>query len=625
MILRLVWRSISRRPGRSALLLAGYALGVGVTVALLSIGSALLEQARDRELVGGGDLTVLPAGLDLETFKTGGVSSLYFTVEQAPFLYRQVLAGPRFDDRIAAAAPWIDDELIYVGRRQGGAMGPGSGRGAGEGTDPGDLTAVSAGGRVPGLSRALGVRAEVVAGRWEDGTSDRRWRSPGDSALYAGLDAFHLPPEGTGGKSAWAEWHYFNVLLPRDRGWLYLTYMVAGAVPDGRWGGRLLATLVEPVGAAAGGDARTRPGAPGADGGAAAGGAADRGGATGRGRPDGRDGGPHPAPGSGPAPPMRVRTYEAEVPARRVSFSLARPDLRIGDASVALDGAGVYRLSATIPPAGGEGGPELRIDLSVRAASRQHLPPLEISGGGFPSGYTAPLLDGRASGRVCVGGRCRDVEARRAYHDHNWGVWRAVTWDWGHAHLGARSVLYGGVRRDAELLRRPGAGGDAGADGPDLAATGGGRFLFLSDTLGFLGLFSVDSLVHRWPERAGPRASPRSIRLRAARPPDSIRLDVDVRHGRVTEAYAAGAGASGEEAGPGGAAEGRRRGIAPGDVRPPADTRTLPRAWFHQMEGAAALRGRLGGEQITGRGSGFFETWRVGVDWPRREREGGGR
>ena len=590
MILRLVWRSISRRPGRSALLLAGYALGVGVTVALLSIGSALLEQARDRELVGGGDLTVLPAGLDLETFKTGGVSSLYFTVEQAPFLYRQVLAGPRFEDRIAAAAPWIDDELIYLGRRQGGAEGSGSGHvaegetGSGEAAGPGGLTAASAGGRVPGLSRALGVRTEVVAGGWEDGASDRRWRSPGDSALYAGLDAFHLPPEGTAGDSAWAEWHYFNVLLPGDRGWLYLTYMVAGAVPDGRWGGRLLATLVEPDGAADGGDART-----------------------------------------GPAPPMRVRTYEAEVPARRVSFSLARPDLRIGDASVALDDAGVYRLTATIPAAGGEGGRDLRVDLSIRAVSRQHLPPLEVSGGGFPSGYTAPLLDGRASGRVCVGGRCRQVETARAYHDHNWGVWQAVTWDWGHAHLGARSVLYGGVRRDADLLRRPGAGSDAGPDGPGPGGGDGGRFLFLSDTLGFLGLLPVDSLVHRWPESAGPRTGPRSIRLRAARPPDSVRLDVDVRHGRATEAYAVGAGAAEEGAGPGGAAQARRREVAPRDGRPSDETHARARAWFHQMQGSATLRGHVGGEQISDRGSGFFETWRIGFDRPRREREGGGR
>ena len=62
MISSLVWASVRQRPGRSLLLLLGYALGVGVTVALLSIGDALVEQSRDRDLLGGGDLLVLPEG-----------------------------------------------------------------------------------------------------------------------------------------------------------------------------------------------------------------------------------------------------------------------------------------------------------------------------------------------------------------------------------------------------------------------------------------------------------------------------------------------------------------------------------------------------------------------------------
>ena len=111
MITRLAFRSAAQRPLRTALLLGGYGLGVGVTVALLSIATALLEQARDRELVGGGDLTVLPAGIDLETFRTGGVSSMYFTIEQAPFLYREVLRSARHEKGILSAAPWIDDAL----------------------------------------------------------------------------------------------------------------------------------------------------------------------------------------------------------------------------------------------------------------------------------------------------------------------------------------------------------------------------------------------------------------------------------------------------------------------------------------------------------------------------------
>ena len=226
MIARLVWASFLQRPGRSLLLLAGYALGVGVTIVLLSVGGALVEQARDRELVGGGDLIVLPTGIDLETLKTGGVGSMFFSIEQASLLYHQVLAGTRFEDRVAAAAPWIDDELLYLEVDSG-------------------LVPISAGATIPGLAERLDVAPALVAGEWADLEVDRRWRDPTDADLYRSLDALHLPSAAAAGDSTWAEWHYFNVLLP-DSGWLYLTYMIAGELPDGRWGGRMLATRVEP-------------------------------------------------------------------------------------------------------------------------------------------------------------------------------------------------------------------------------------------------------------------------------------------------------------------------------------------------------------------------------------------
>ena len=70
------------------------------------------------QLVGvrGGDLVVVPAGIDLETLKTGGVSSLYFTIDQARFLYREVLTGAREGHRVAAAAPWMMMRKASQGR-----------------------------------------------------------------------------------------------------------------------------------------------------------------------------------------------------------------------------------------------------------------------------------------------------------------------------------------------------------------------------------------------------------------------------------------------------------------------------------------------------------------------------
>jgi hypothetical protein len=62
----LALRNLTLRPWRSALLLGGFGLGVGVMIVLLAIGEAMLTQARDERLVGGGDVTILPEGIDVE-------------------------------------------------------------------------------------------------------------------------------------------------------------------------------------------------------------------------------------------------------------------------------------------------------------------------------------------------------------------------------------------------------------------------------------------------------------------------------------------------------------------------------------------------------------------------------
>lgn len=481
MIARLVWASFLQRPGRGVLLLGGYALGVGVTIVLLSVGGALVEQARDKELTGGGDLIVLPTGIDLETLKTGGVSSMFYTVEQASLLYREVLAGSRFADRVAAAAPWIDDELLYLEADSG-------------------LVPIAAAATIPGLAESLDVAPTLVAGDWEDIEADRRWRDPTDAELYRSLDALHLPRGTAAADSTWAEWHYFNVLLPGS-GWLYLTYMIAGRVPDGRWGGRMLATLVRP--------------------------------------------------GSG------ERVYDIRVPSEQVTFTEGRPDLVIGRSSVTIADDGAYTLVAHIPSETG-GGP-LTVDLTVAANSRRYLPPVEIGGEGIVSGYTVPLLDARADGRVCEGSRCRDIQGAQTYHDHNWGTWGGVTWDWGQARTGDFSVLYGGVSDGNR---------DRGATGP--------RILYLTDADGFAGILSIRRLTTWWPD-GDERTAPDSISIIATSDADSLELTVTVGHSRAT----------------------------PVPIRMDG-----PTALFFQMRGSATLSGRLRGARVRATGDGFFETWR---------------
>lgn len=492
MIGRLVWASVRQRSGRSALLLGGYALGVGVTIVLLSVGQAMVDQARDRELLGGGDLIVLPQGIDLETLRTGGTSSMYFAVEQAPLLYRDVLAGSRFADRIAAAAPWIDDELLYLE------------------TDTA-LIPLSAGATIPDLASAVGAAPDLLAGNWTDTDADRRWRRPSAVEFYRSLDGMHLPGGAAARDTTWAEWHYFNVLLP-DSGWLYLTYMVAGDVPDGRWFGRVLATRMAP-------DSRA------------------------------------------------VRAYSTTVDSEQVAFTEGHADLAIGTSSLVLQQDGSYRLRARVPFEGSEAtgtsGTPLTVDLTVSERTRRYLPPIDIGSSDFVSGYTVPLLDGHATGRVCEGPVCHDLADARTYHDHNWGTWARVSWDWGQATAGDYSVLYGGVARTGE----------------DAEVTQGGRFLYLADSHGFAGVFTIRELGTRWPVREGV-GQPAQIAIRAVNGADSLVLSVTVGHTQVTSVPVAAA--------------------ADLDAR------------FYQMRGTVVLSGRLSGTEVHESGDGFFETWTRG-------------
>src|ERR1051325_7409332 len=108
MIGLLALRNLVLRPWRSALLLLGYSLGVGVMIVLLSIGEALLSQARDEKLVGGGDVTVPPRGIDVEVMKTGGLGGLFFSIDRARFIDRQLLSSPRLANEVTTVAPQIE-------------------------------------------------------------------------------------------------------------------------------------------------------------------------------------------------------------------------------------------------------------------------------------------------------------------------------------------------------------------------------------------------------------------------------------------------------------------------------------------------------------------------------------
>ncbi|MDB4947483.1 MAG: hypothetical protein JWM27_132 [Gemmatimonadetes bacterium] len=472
MILRLALAELRHRPGRAAFLFGGYALGVAVMVVLLAVGEAMLEQAKNRTLVGGGDLVVVPQGVSAEMIKAGGTNSLYLGIDHARFLQRQVLESPRARDSLGvrAVSPVIDARELEL------SVG-------------GRTWKTVASGEIPSRARTAGAAPALLAGAWTDSDGDRRWTAPAADELFREIDHFHRPTGPAAIDSTWAEWHYFNVVLDEHR-WVYVTLLVAGRVGvPGKWGGRILLTVRDPDG--------------------------------------------------------RHRAYHRNLSAAEVSFDTASADVRFGErAGVRVEG-GMYRVKAD---AGG-----VRVDLAVRPSPRRYFPPTDLGGETLVSGYVAPALHAAAAGTVCLP-RCEDVHGAQAYHDHNWGVWRGVSWEWGSASGDSLSLLYGVVRGDSTATD--------------------GMFAYLVDARGVRGVFRPGALRCTAMQRITTEDG-RTIEV-----PRQMQFEDAARGLRVTvDVAAARASASGN------------RG---------------PRRWFVQMRGAATVEER---GAVSGRLTGFFETY----------------
>ena len=371
MITLLALRNFVLRPWRSLFLLLGYSLGVAVMIVLLSIGEALVTQAREERLVGGGQVTVLPEGIDVEVMKTGGLGGMFFSIDHARFIYRQLLASPRLARWVSAAAPQIDGKLLYLRAADGREY------------------AVRADGEIPSLSAAVGAGPQIAGGQWADDDLDRRWREPTTAELRHDIDHFHLPPANARLDSTWGEWHYFNVFSADRRRWAYISFIVGGRIPAGPWGGQVLVTLHE----------------------------------VGR-------------------PPRR---FVAASASSNVRFSTSRADLTIGASSVRVLPDGRYAVRARA--LGERGSGAVDIDLIVAPSPGAYFPGAALSSGEVVSGYVVPALRADATGRICVRGqRCEQLENVQGYHDHNWGVWRGVSWEWGAARAGQYALLYGRVQ-----------------------------------------------------------------------------------------------------------------------------------------------------------------------------------
>jgi hypothetical protein len=497
MIWRLALRNLGFRKLRTLFLLAGYGLGVAVMVVLLSVGDAMIAQASDEKLIGGGDVTVLPEGLDVEVMKTGGVGGLFFSIANARFLFQQLLASPRHAAEVQAVAPQIESKLLYVTLSTGREI------------------PLRASGEIPDATAAVGAAAPVAEGIWRDDDGDRRWVMPTAAELRHDADHFHLPPAGVAVPASWGEWHYFNILSADAQRWYFITYLVAGDVPKGNWGAQLLVTAHE------------------------------------QGRP--------------------VRRYAMPVSRSAVRFSTRDADLDFGTAgSVTVLADGRYRL---LGRARGErpGDGLLQMDLVIDPAPRAYFPGASLGGGDSPSGYAVLGLRANGTGTICLASQCERFAGAQAYHDHNWGTWQGVTWDWGAARAGAFTILYGRVSQPA--------------------TSGSGKaplFVYVIDSLGLRAVFRPREIAYddRRVVR-GPGHGPFEARLYDTRGSDTLDLLLSIDDVVASDT---------------------RLGLAERGEGEYA--RRLNTPWFLQMKGRARLRGSVSGSALAGSGVGFFETYR---------------
>jgi hypothetical protein len=260
---------------------------------------------------------------------------------------------------------------------------------------------------VPSLERALGNPEIAGQPRWTDTAADAGWAQPAAATVLRVMDRFHPIPSAAGWEDSWAEWLYFNGRSDDGTTKFYLTFLVG---PRTRPGSRAAGVRLQ----------------------------LDRGGT--------------------------VTTFAAGAEVEEAAVLAFAPDLAIGGNRVRLDGLR-YAIRLDLP---GDTG-RARGDLVVTADAGRSVPPLAIGGaGGWISGYTVPVLSGRVAGVIDVAGAPVPVDGF-AYHDHNWGFWRDVTWQWGQVAHDGLSFLYGRVNPPASAAdpeRVPGFLVVMGPDGP---------------------------------------------------------------------------------------------------------------------------------------------------------------
>jgi hypothetical protein len=369
MIGRLAVRSLTAHPIRSAVLAAGFGVGVAVMAILLGVAEIVLTQARSADLVGGGDVVIhLEPSVPARMVMAGALQS------------------NQLRNRVRAAGP-SHKAALYLVRDD-------------------HVVRIDAHGGIPSIEKTMSDPEVASSPEWRDTSEDAAWTQTTPETVLRQIDRFHEIPNAPMWEDSWAEWLYFNGRARDAR--FYLTFMVGPRQADGARQAGVRLQL-------------------------------DRGG--------------------------RVESFSA--PGQLTDADAGRaPELTIGGNRVRLDG---LRYVIDLDLRGDDGG-TARGRIRIEGSPGRLVPPIEIGGAhGWRTGYVVPVMSGQLDGTLDVSGERISFDGGASYHDHNWGFWRGVSWQWGQAQQGDLSLIYGRVfppRDAADPDRIPGFVGALGPDGP---------------------------------------------------------------------------------------------------------------------------------------------------------------
>jgi hypothetical protein len=161
----------------------------------------------------------------------------------------------------------------------------------------------------------------------------------------------------------------------------------------------------------------------------------------------------------------RMETFSASAELDEAAIARA-PELTVGGNRIRLQGLR-YHLTLDLR---GAGASRATGELFIEGAADRLMPPIEIHGaGGWRSGYVVPVMSGVLGGTLIVDGMRISLDHGVGYHDHNWGFWKGVSWQWGQVQHDGTSIMFGRVlppRDAADPDRIPGFLAAIGPDGP---------------------------------------------------------------------------------------------------------------------------------------------------------------